>query len=95
VSEGRACSNLGIVFQLMGDHDAALKLHQVNKFIKMVKPTGVHFSWNFSAELLRIIIFTNCYAEFFRFGVNFRGKNSAAKIPRQKFRGKEVLKNRL
>ncbi len=29
VSEGRACSNLGIVFQLMGDHDAALKLHQV------------------------------------------------------------------
>lgn len=29
VAEGRACSNLGIVFQLMGDHDAALKLHQV------------------------------------------------------------------
>jgi hypothetical protein len=24
----------GIVYQLRGDHDSALKLHQVNKFLK-------------------------------------------------------------
>ena len=30
VAEGRACSNLGIVYQLLGDHDAALKLHQAH-----------------------------------------------------------------
>ena len=30
VAEGRACSNLGIVYQLMGHHDAALKLHQAH-----------------------------------------------------------------
>lgn len=30
VGEGRACSNLGIVYQLLGEHDAALKLHQAH-----------------------------------------------------------------
>ena len=30
MAEGRACSNLGIVYQLLGDHDAALKLHQAH-----------------------------------------------------------------
>lgn len=30
VAEGRACSNLGIVYQLLGEHDAALKLHQAH-----------------------------------------------------------------
>ena len=30
IGEGRACSNLGIVYQLLGDHDAALKLHQAH-----------------------------------------------------------------
>ena len=30
VAEGRACSNLGIVYQLMGHHDAAVKLHQAH-----------------------------------------------------------------
>ena len=30
VGEGRACSNLGIVYQLFGDNDAALKLHQAH-----------------------------------------------------------------
>lgn len=30
IGEGRACSNLGIVYQLLGEHDAALKLHQAH-----------------------------------------------------------------
>jgi len=30
VGEGRACSNLGIVYQLLGEHDHALKLHQAH-----------------------------------------------------------------
>lgn len=30
MGEGRACSNLGIVYQLLGEHDAALKLHQAH-----------------------------------------------------------------
>lgn len=30
MAEGRACSNLGIVYQLLGEHDAALKLHQAH-----------------------------------------------------------------
>lgn len=30
VGEGRACSNLGIVYQLLKEHDAALKLHQAH-----------------------------------------------------------------
>lgn len=30
VGEGRACSNLGIVYQLLGEHNAALKLHQAH-----------------------------------------------------------------
>ena len=30
ISEGRACSNLGIVYQLVGNHDSALKLHQAH-----------------------------------------------------------------
>lgn len=32
IGEGRACSNLGIVYQLNGDYDGALKLHQVKNF---------------------------------------------------------------
>lgn len=31
IGEGRACSNLGIVYQLINDYDNALKLHQVNR----------------------------------------------------------------
>ena len=30
VGEGRACSNLCIVYQLLGENDAALKLHQAH-----------------------------------------------------------------
>ncbi|CAG2057615.1 unnamed protein product, partial [Timema podura] len=30
IGEGRACSNLGIVYQLLGEHNAALKLHQAH-----------------------------------------------------------------
>lgn len=30
MAEGRACSNLGIVYQLLGEHEAALKLHQAH-----------------------------------------------------------------
>ena len=36
MAEGRACSNLGIVYQLLGDHDAALKLHQAHLNIARV-----------------------------------------------------------
>lgn len=30
VGEGRACSNLGIVYQLLGAHESALKLHHAH-----------------------------------------------------------------
>ena len=30
MAEGRACSNLGIVYHLLGEHQAALKLHQAH-----------------------------------------------------------------
>lgn len=30
MGEGRAISNLGIVYQLIGDYDGALKLHQAH-----------------------------------------------------------------
>ena len=36
MGEGRACSNLGIVYQLLGDNDAALKLRQAHLSIARV-----------------------------------------------------------
>lgn len=30
IAEGRACSNLGIVYHMLGEYDAALKLHQAH-----------------------------------------------------------------
>lgn len=36
MGEGRACSNLGIVYQLLGDNDAALKLHQAHLSIARI-----------------------------------------------------------
>lgn len=33
VGEGRACSNLGIVYQLLGEYDSAMKLHQMHLII--------------------------------------------------------------
>jgi tetratricopeptide (TPR) repeat protein len=30
VAEGRACSNLGIIYHQLGEHKSALKLHEVH-----------------------------------------------------------------
>lgn len=44
VGEGRACSNLGIVYQLLGEHDAALKLHQAHLSIARALQVIIDFT---------------------------------------------------
>lgn len=43
IGEGRACSNLGIVYQLLGEHDHALKLHQAHLAISRQLQDKVRF----------------------------------------------------
>lgn len=45
MGEGRACSNLGIVYQLLGEHDAALKLHQAHLSIARQLQVHIYNIW--------------------------------------------------
>ena len=38
MAEGRACSNLGILYQLLGEYDSALKLHKAH--LQIAKDLG-------------------------------------------------------